>query len=782
MNNMKELKKYQELALEKMLSRTRELFREDKKRRIVFQSPTGSGKTFVMSKYIEAMVEEFEDEDLCFLWISIGKGSLHIQSQESLKSEFDGFPECHLLEEEFFGTKQEIDKNEVVVVNWEKLNSKDGKTGEWKNKVMRDSEKVNFREAVRETRENGKKIIMIIDESHAGLKTARGFEIIDEIVQPFLSVEMSATPVLEGDYEPVKVDPTDVIRQGMIKREIIINEGLDEIEGDEKTSQEIILGAAYRKRLELKEMFKKEGVDINPLVLIQLPTGEAAEDKRDFVERFLANKGISFDDKNLAVWLSEEKINNEKEVVCPNNSGVDFLIFKQAIDTGWDCPRAHILVRFREKSKNPSFEIQLVGRILRMPEAKHYLKDDLNTGFVYTNVLSIDVKKEKDDAMNIIKSKVSKRKDIYKPLNLRSFYKNRLDFGDVTSSFYKFMDGFFGEYFKMSGDAKKNRKILLEKGIDLEKVRASDEIILDEHFDVKYLDEETKEKHLIKGEKNINLNLSEDDKLNAFNNLVKENLLGFAYKRSAPIVKSSLYVSFEKYLGMKMIDNGIPMAQGIILNNSGLFGRFLNECLDGYKVEKDKEIKKKSEKASFDIMDWEIEERRNFNPNEYKKFDFDLSLYEPSYLNFDSGIEEEFLKFLEKHKDKISWWWQNGNEHMQSNFGIKYEIHKTVRTFQPDFLIMFKDGRLGIFDTKAKGFMEDENKAKGEALQNYVVAENKNGKKLVGGIIIFENGKFRLNMNKKYLSAREDSSEWGFFEDLFENDFATSDSEEKYGK
>ena len=64
------------------------------------------------------------------MWISIGKGNLHVQSQESLKNEFQGFPECHLLEEEFFGTKQEIDRNEVVVVNWEKLNSKDNQTGE----------------------------------------------------------------------------------------------------------------------------------------------------------------------------------------------------------------------------------------------------------------------------------------------------------------------------------------------------------------------------------------------------------------------------------------------------------------------------------------------------------------------------------------------------------------------------------------------------------------------------------------------------------------------------
>ncbi|MBK8698450.1 MAG: hypothetical protein IPN29_02455 [Saprospiraceae bacterium] len=48
-------------------------------------------------------------------------------------------------------------------------------------------------------------------------------------------------------------------------------------------------------------------------------------------------------------------------------SDVEFLLFKQAIDTGWDCPRAHILVKLRD-IQSYTFEVQTVGRILRMPE------------------------------------------------------------------------------------------------------------------------------------------------------------------------------------------------------------------------------------------------------------------------------------------------------------------------------------------------------------------------------------------------------------------------------
>ena len=67
----------------------------------------------------------------------------------------------------------------------------------------------------------------------------------------------------------------------------------------------------------------------------------------------------------LAIWLSGEHIN--KEDVEKQDSEVEVLLFKQAIALGWDCPRAQILVLFREWH-SPIFSIQTVGRIMRMPE------------------------------------------------------------------------------------------------------------------------------------------------------------------------------------------------------------------------------------------------------------------------------------------------------------------------------------------------------------------------------------------------------------------------------
>lgn len=61
------------------------------------------------------------------------------------------------------------------------------------------------------------------------------------------------------------------------------------------------------------------------------------------------------------------------------------LLFKEAIALGWDCPRAAVLLIFR-KLQSDQFTIQTVGRILRMPEQKHYPKEQLNIGYVYTDI------------------------------------------------------------------------------------------------------------------------------------------------------------------------------------------------------------------------------------------------------------------------------------------------------------------------------------------------------------------------------------------------------------
>jgi type III restriction enzyme len=756
---MKQLKRYQEKALNKLITRTKELFEEKKeKATMVFQSPTGSGKTFMMSKYIEQMIKEFENEELCFLWVSIGAGKLHEQSYYSLKKNFMGFPDVYLLEDEFHGGRSSIARNEVVIVNWDKLNQKD-RAGDWKNVLMKDSERYNFRDVVENTTKLGIKIIMIIDESHTSSTSNRAMELRDDIIKPFLTIEMSATPIINDYDDKVSVNSDDVIEEGMIKKEIIINEDIERFNLDDITSEELILKTAYSKRFYLARKYEEYELDINPLCLIQVATGESGAQKIEFIESFLAKNGVTYENGKLAIWLSDDKIN--LEMLHDNENRVEFLIFKHAIATGWDCPRAQVLVKFREKGSE-ILEIQTVGRILRMPEGEHYNDDILNKAYMYINTNEFDVKKEEYNP-NIIKSIYSTRKEIYKELKLRSYYLNRIDYGDITSNVYgdfeKVFCNFFGlevgEYDFFDG----NKKVL-GKRVDLEYLDNRVEIIDNKHLSTQFFDMLNHEK--IKSESSQKVKLSSADLDVALENMIKANLNGFAPKRSVSIMSNGIRRWFKQYLGINPRENnGYVKIRNIILSNYDIFARLLNDVTKTYKITKESEIAQKTEEVEEWNYEWEVPYKKAFNPQTYQKYNYKLSLYEPCYLSFDSEIEREFVEYLEKNSDNILWWWQNGSEHMALNFGLKYN---TKSTFQPDFLVMFEDGRLGVFDTKASGYQEDDNKKKSEALQEYIKEENKNGKNLFGGLVIKEGEHFLINHKSEYRSFKDSFEDWEYFD------------------
>lgn len=72
--------------------------------------------------------------------------------------------------------------------------------------------------------------------------------------------------------------------------------------------------------------------------------------------------------------------------------------------------------------------------------------------------------------------------------------------------------------------------------------------------------------------------------------------------------------------------------------------------------------------------------------------------------------------------------------------------------FYPDFIVKYKDGRVGIFDTKKGSTTDSEDtKLKANSLSKYIESENKKDKKLFGGIVVPDdkNKNFKLNENKK---------------------------------
>lgn len=198
----------------------------------------------------------------------------------------------------------------------------------------------------------------------------------------------------------------------------------------------------------MTEAYKEYG--INPLLLIQQPNDKSetlsssdktiAEEMQAYLEQVC---NISVANGRLAVWLSKDKSPNLQNITHSDDI-TEVLLFKQAIALGWDCPRASVLLIFREM-KSMEFTTQTLGRILRMPEQRFYENDILNYSYVYTD-LSTDMIPIATDEMSYISILYANRRKVLNNITLRSSYtdkhgavRNRLG-SQFRSIFYKTME------------------------------------------------------------------------------------------------------------------------------------------------------------------------------------------------------------------------------------------------------------------------------------------------------------------------------------------------------
>lgn len=750
------LKDYQKRAVNELEESTKEFLKfEEKQKLIVFKAPTGSGKTVIAAKYIER-VAEISDEDVCFIWISIGKGNLHEQSKNKLNNILKGVPACKLMEDTLLNDV--IRQNEVVVVNWEKINRK--KDGEWANISMRDGEKTTFPEVIKKTNKQ-RKIILLIDESHHGTDTKTSEE-LKTMINPEILINLSATP----NYIPtqdknlekyIEVTIEEVIKSGIIKREVYINDTIDDelLINSDKNMLELVIDESIKKRELLKKGYEYEKTNINPLCLIQIPNAKNGDIAKEQIEIILKERKISTDIGNLAIWLSDEKINkNEIEEL---DSKVDYLIFKTAIATGWDCPRAQVLLKLRE-TKSEVFDIQTIGRILRMPEHKHYSNENLNRAYIYTN--SADIKVNVEDLSLMVKYIKTNIRVGFDNVKLPSYYKQS---NENMLIIRQKLDTMFEELlFSAIGisvdyNASNNKEILKNEdyNLDMSKVIAkimNKEVIgsgeLDNGFD-SLITDNTSQYLLSPNEVNIE-----------FISSLKKVVPRF-YESIIPL----WHVTFCKLFNLKSKGKGIKTnLQSLYLNNKDKFDAILFRLIELYKEEYRNEVNRDilEEFSIFTIPTPKIriddESLEVFIANKY--------IYDDCVLKKSRSNPEKNFEKLIDNSDSVKWWYKN-EDSGKENFGIKYKYKDNVHVFYPDFIVLFKDNSIGIYETKDEKDRDGDTftKQKAESLQKYIKEENEsNNNNLKGGIINSSNSKnIVINDNDRFNPYDGNVSEWKIF-------------------
>ena len=758
---MIQLRDYQKKAVRELKQRMIEMLNDTEDRqRLIFKAPTGAGKTVMVSTLLDELTRDLPINGECrysrVAWVWIAPNKLHQQSYRSMRNFFS---ERRSLRPVMFDECDHLDglhPGDVLFLNWESIN-KD-------NAVMiRDNEQNRtLYELIRKTKiEQHLPVVVIIDEEHmfAG-RNAKKSELVLRAIQPHIELRVSATPVTQS-YNAVVVKRQDVINEEMIKKGIELNPNVKSSkEQSELTVNQRLLRKALQKRSELAEAYKEYG--INPLLLIQLPNDSSesmsskdksiAAEMQAYLEQVC---DISVANGRLAVWLSKDKSPNLQNITRPDDI-TEVLLFKQAIALGWDCPRASVLLIFREL-QSMTFTTQTVGRILRMPEQHFYQNDALNYGYVYTD-LSADMISIVGDDMNYISTLYANRRRDLQNITLLSSYadkhgavRNRLG-SQFRSIFYKTMEQeweqnplmlFSAEDFfeddgevddaedtqkkeaDMDAKIKLNRYNAKRHGVQTDVSRILVAIPKDTPL--------TGDSGFVEITDKARLALNATELANLFTMFCRKNVGGYSKFDSTPVLQGAIESALEEYLNV--FESDVPKVV-LYHQNRSRFEELIRKALLNY--EHAVKNMEKSAAVNYQQSVWQVPETRLYNAAIVRTTEgeiFNHALY-PYFEELKaSRPEQEFARWLDDKMEYVDWWYKNGNEGKQ-HFAVPYtDAVDRKRCFYVDFIIRLKSGTICLFDTKTRGSDEDAPE-KNNALMQYIDEYQAKGKKIVGGVLI----------------------------------------------
>lgn len=659
------------------------------KKEILVQAPTGSGKTIILLSYIEEYLKE--NNKTIFVWLTPGKGDLEEQSRKKMVK----FLPHHKTKNIKDVLLQGFEAKDTAFINWETITKKG-------NNALKEAERKNLYERVHETHNNGYKFIIIVDEEHLN-KTVKAESII-EYMNPEYIVRVSATTKTNKEAEYIEIDELEVINTGLITRALYINENVESTT-TLSNEHEYLLDLAINKRKAIKDEYIKLGIQVNPLIIIQVPS--KSDDLINQIENIFAEKKYSYDRQNLAIWLSDRKENIEN--IENNESNQAILIMKQAISTGWDCPRAKILVKLRD-NMSEDFETQTIGRIRRMPQAHHYDNILLDNCYLYTFDEKYEQTVKQELGVHAYDTKVVFLKNEYKSFMLKKeTYDSKFDGFDERQTF-NILHNYYIEKYHLSFKKKDNKTILEANG---------------------YVFKDTIDNYVVQ-DKIVKINSNELENANRIqvSSSVSTNKNGFELRHSINVISSKIGMRYDRtrlmlermfYKGKlftkKFVDLTLVEFYAFVINNEDKLKYDFQEAVS----QKARQIKMNLNELN--ITDWHAPEM------DYIKYDpkmKDTIIYEKSiYLNYPNSTikskSERMFEYFCENNENIKWFYKNG-ESSSDYFSIVYvDAVNHKWHFYPDFIVCDTNNNIWIIETKG-----GEN-AKGESKNIDIKVENKFG-------------------------------------------------------
>lgn len=384
---------------------------------------TGAGKTVMAAAVIEALFDgnldyDFErDPSAVVLWFT-DDPSLNEQTRFRLLDAADRIAHSRLVVIENTFHRAKLEAGKVYFLNAQKLGRKSllvrgapegSQEGEQRDLPMPDARTFTMWDTLANTiNDEQLTLYLILDEAHRGMKPPSQSDRAEKatIVQQLINGANRVPPVpivwgisataqrfndamarAEGrtTYPPVVVDPTRVQESGLLKDDIRLDFPTEVGRFDT-----VLLARATRKLRESTDAWNKysklQGLSADkvvPLLVVQVPNTpsdalllSAFTTIRDAWPELNEHTMAHVFGDHAPIEIGGFSIPHIRPETVQDRTNIRVLFAKDAISTGWDCPRAEVLVSFRP-AQDETHITQLLGRMVRTPLARRVPGDDV---------------------------------------------------------------------------------------------------------------------------------------------------------------------------------------------------------------------------------------------------------------------------------------------------------------------------------------------------------------------------------------------------------------------
>lgn len=387
----------------------------DNQQVVAFSAATGSGKTIMMTALFEAILDEPDDQlawpldwatqpDAVILWVS-DMPELNEQTKLKIEGKSDKVYRVNqLITIDAHFDAPRLDGGRIYFINTQKLAVNQPLTNRGDGR-----EHLIWETLTNTARAIPDRFYVVIDEAHRGMTSGKGAQAAQTLMQRFLLgypevglvkmpmvIGVSATPkrfldlIANAEHTvttyKVAVPAEEVRKSGLLKDRILIHHP-----EAATTAEMALLEEAARRWGQMTSAWSAYCNDekeqtIWPVLVVQVENGSDRQlTKTDLgaaltvIESAIGrrlNEGevahAMHDTGDLDVGGRRVRKVEASRIDADKNIGVVF--FKTSLSTGWDCPRAEVMMSFR-RAEDHTYIAQLLGRMVRTPLARRIEKD-----------------------------------------------------------------------------------------------------------------------------------------------------------------------------------------------------------------------------------------------------------------------------------------------------------------------------------------------------------------------------------------------------------------------